>query len=641
MLLTLNWSKTPSDIKYHYETLEAIIRLKVSHILNSKHQTWKHMMCLWLTDAKMLEHIAYVEQCKTVHSDPDVRKKSSEYNTKLLDLWNDVYSNRKLYTVWNKYITETKEVLSEPAKHLIVMVRQKFEKNGMSLSDSHCNQARSLLKKLNELSTDYSTNAKAYNPELHFTIDELQCLPEHLLTTLEVKDNKCVVPFSKFDSVLQHVISPQVRKQVFQYYYAKTIPENTKIMHAMFDCKQQIAKLFEKKSYSHYIMNCNTTTPEVASSFQYDIVEQLKPAYKKEKEELLKIKKELKLDGDLELWDISFLSNKYVNSKLNYDMDNLKYWFPVDKVVSGTITVYSKLLSIYFVETKASAWHENVKFYEVYDAKSKTLIGAIYMDLYERKDKSTNASSDTIVKRTSKYVPITRLFCSFTSSLLQFGDVKDLFHELGHCLHEICSESSFPLQSVLYDVPIDFVECPSQMFEHWCTEKQVLQYISHYTKDDGKYELGSSLSESLIEKIIASDKLCQLHSLMRQMALGIMDLEVHMLNTSVDTQSVFADTFKKITGYDVISETNYFDNWWHMYNDYDSMYYSYIWSQAFSVDMFYSKFKDDCLNTKTGLEFREKIFAPSHESPLELMNNFLGRYPDSKAFLKYIDQLRC
>jgi len=179
-------------------------------------------------------------------------------------------------------------------------------------------------------------------------------------------------------------------------------------------------------------------------------------------------------------------------------------------------------------------------------------------------------------------------------------------------------------------VETDFVEAPSQMLENWVWHPETLRYLSCH------FVTGDPLPHSLIDKIIRSQRANAAAVNLRQLVLAIFDQEIHCAPGPINTEKLFAKIMKDIMGIDAIPGTNMPANFSHLCVGYSGRYYSYLWSEVFSMDMFKSTFMTyGVFNREIGSHYRRCILEPGGSlNAIDMLRNFLGRDPSTAAFLE-------
>jgi len=266
------------------------------------------------------------------------------------------------------------------------------------------------------------------------------------------------------------------------------------------------------------------------------------------------------------------------------------------------------------------------------------------LDLYPREGKYGHAAEFDLQKgclvNGKKQYPASAMLANFTKplkdkpSLLKHDEVVTFFHEFGHVMHELMSTAKYHLFSGT-NVQRDFVETPSQMLENWCYDAAVLKRLSRH------YQTGEPLPETLRHQLVKAKLACAAVLYKRQLFFGYFDISIHTAKGSVNTQQVWSDLRKKITGIEAPPQTNGAANFGHLLGGYSAGYYGYLWSEVFSADLFKEFEKVGVLNPEMGKRYRDKILAPAGtRDAMDLLVDFLGREPHQEAFLIHIGLMK-
>ena len=214
-------------------------------------------------------------------------------------------------------------------------------------------------------------------------------------------------------------------------------------------------------------------------------------------------------------------------------------------------------------------------------------------------------------------------------ALLKHNDVETFFHEFGHAMHGLLGRTKLASLSGT-NVKTDFVEVPSQMFEEWMWDKDMLKLVSSH------YKTGDPLSDDLIDKKISLKKFGTGYFLTRQCWLASLALEFFKSGSNKDTDKIVRDFYKKyIKHVSFDDKDNHFQFSWGHLTGYGARYYSYMWSKVFSLDLFYKIKEHGLLDGAIGNQFVSKVIGRGGSTePDNLLRDFLGREPNQKAFLK-------
>ena len=287
-------------------------------------------------------------------------------------------------------------------------------------------------------------------------------------------------------------------------------------------------------------------------------------------------------------------------------------------------------------------YHPDVKAYEVYDGNR--FMGVLYLDMYPRPSKRSGAwmtefrgqskTSGTLTPDQTETRPLIQVVCNFTKpvgdkpALLSFDEVETFMHEMGHAMHGMMSDVTYPSVSGT-NVKHDFVETMSQLMENWCYEPEFLNTFAKH------YQTGDTIPSEYIAKIKASENFLSGYYCIRQLNYGNLDMAYHTLQAPLaeDLESFehrnIVEQLPPVGG--AIMSTAFT----HIFSGgYAAGYYGYKWAEVLDADIF-SKFKKDGIfNPKTATDFRNKILSRGgSDDPSALFRAFMGRDPDNEAFL--------
>ncbi len=355
-----------------------------------------------------------------------------------------------------------------------------------------------------------------------------------------------------------------------------------------------------------------------------------------------------KLDGPaaslLEPWDVAYYAEKQRAALYDFDEEELRPYFPLDRVVSGMFDIVHRLYGITVVEEHGvPLWDPKTTYYSILDADGSYL-GSFYADWYPRENKRGGAWMDAFLTGRPKaggFEPHLGLICgNLTPSigdkpaLLTHREVETIFHEFGHLLHH--SLSRVEVRSLAgTNVPWDFVELPSQIMENWCWERESLDVFARH------YQTGEPIPEDLFQKLRRAKTFRGANAQMRQLGLGLADLRLHISYEPARDGDVVEYSRRLQQEYSpapLPPDYAMIAAFTHLFSSpvgYGAGYYSYKWAEVLDADAF-TRFRENGIFCReTGLSFRENILARGDsEDPAQLYRNFMGRDPDVNALLE-------
>jgi len=443
----------------------------------------------------------------------------------------------------------------------------------------------------------------------------------------------------------------ETRKKIQFAFDNRCVEENLPLLKDIICFRQELAQILDFQDYPSYVLDIKMAkTKSRVEDFENKIWSKLLPLGQKELEKLLYLKEQEKksrnenFDGKINEWDFSYYINMLKENEYGVDDETVRQYFPMETTLIKMFNIFETILGLRFEEKKTeNIWHSEVKFFEVFNSSTNIFMGTFYLDLFPREGKYSHASAypvlDGCMINGEWKLPVAVMVANFSRptankpSLLTHKEIITLFHEFGHVCHSLCSKAQYS-RGTWFHVEMDFVEAPSQMLENWCWQKEILKKLS------GNFENPTEpLPEELIDNIIRSKNVCVALSKLRQISLGMFDLEIHQAKITApeDLSSIYAKLKKKISLVEPSLNTNFPASFLHLCAGYDCGYYGYLWSEVFSEDMF-SRFKNEgLLNIEVGRDYRQKILQQgASKDAIQLLQDFLGREPTEEAFLASI-----
>ena len=579
---------------------------------------------------------------KYVSTDDAVRTAADQLETKHQKWMVDLFAREDLFKVVKKAESE-RETLDSTQIELLNDYLFQFKRNGLELPSDQKKAFLDKKKRLVELEAEFSKNLLKENTPLEFTREELTGLPESFISSLTISPNglyQVTLSYPHVTPFMENVRSEAARKKMSFHFNSRGGLANKKLLEEAASLRQELAQMLGYENHASLVLSRRMALdPQKVELFLKDLFQKLKSVGAKEREALIQIKKKLfNNDQPLTSFEWRYLHNQILKTHFDVDPLEVQNYFPLEKVVEGMFEVYQKLLGVEFrKDTSAPVWHSSVQKFEVW--KSGQLVSHFYMDLFPRPGKYNHAAAFTLVsaflgKDGVYQIPFSSIVANFSApsqerpSLLLHTEVETLFHEFGHIMHQVLTTARYPSFSGT-GVKTDFVEAPSQMFENWVWDKEMLRRLSgHYLSPH------NPLPNELIEKILAAKNLNSGLHYLRQIAFGLIDLEIHT-RAACDSSEVYERHMREVLEIPVLEGTMPQASFGHLMGGYDAGYYGYLWAEVFAQDMFTRFEKEGLLNSETGIEYRKWILEPGGEQPpLALISGFLKREPNSDAFLK-------
>ena len=586
----------------------------------------------------------------------EMQKIAQEVSPLLTEFSNDITLNEDLFKRI-KSVYDQKDSLNLTTEQLTLLDKKykSFVRNGALLNDEQKAKLREIDTQLAKLKLTFGENvlAETNNYQLHITHEnDLSGLPEGVIEAAKSEaenrqlegwiftlDMPSYLPFMTYadNRELRKELAIAAGKKAFQnnqYDNQNNVKDIVRLRH-------ERANLLGYASHAHFVLEERMAqNPDKVKSFLNDLLEKAKPAAEKEFAELTAFAKELDGIDHLEKWDGAYYSEKLKQKLFNLDDEKLKPYFKLENVLNGAFTIAEKLYGITFKEVfDIDKYHKDVKTYEVLDFENQ-LVAVFYADFFPRKGKRNGAwmtsfKSQSIKNGVNDRPHISNV-CNFTPptpskpSLLTFNEVTTLFHEFGHGLHGMLSNTIYPSLSGT-SVYWDFVELPSQVMENWCYEPEALALFAKH------YETGEIIPQEYVEKIKESASFLEGMATMRQISFGLLDMAYHgKVQTIEDVKSFEEAAFENTKLYPDVAENCMSVSFSHIFQGgYSSGYYSYKWAEVLDADAFAYFQEKGIFDKEVATKFKENVLSKGGtEHPMTLYKKFRGQEPKPEALLK-------
>lgn len=556
------------------------------------------------------------------------------------------------------------EQLSEAQKKIIHNDLRDFRLAGIHLPAETKERLRVLNKELSQLMTTFSEHLLDATQAFTLSISdpsELAGLPPQALQLAEesaaqrnLKGYLFTLEYPSYSSAIRFLDNRELRKTLYTAYTTRASDQgphagkwdNSKVMERITAVRMELARLIGFKNYAEYSLATKMAkeTEEVLH-FLRDLLIRSQTIAHSELEEVKKLALELDHISEIETWDLAYYSEKLREKKFSFSQEDLRVYFPIDKVLNGMFAIVSQLYGLSIREEKhLETWHPQVQFFSVYD-EGGNLRGGFYTDLYARGHKKDGAWMDEcrvrhLLENGTVQHPVAFLTCNFMRptadhpALLTHDDVLTLFHEFGHCLHHILTKVDFPSVAGINGVPWDAVEFPSQFMENFCWEKETLQLISSH------HETGATLPDDLFSKMLAAKHFQTGLSMVRQIEFALFDFLLHLEFTGQkehEIQSIL-DKVRAETALLIPPKFSRFQNSFsHVFaGAYAAGYYSYKWAEVLSADAYALFEEQGLLNPNPGRSFMQNILEVGGvRDPRDSFIAFRGRKPTIDALLRH------
>jgi thimet oligopeptidase len=562
-----------------------------------------------------------------------------------LDYREDVYRALKAYA------DTQPQLAGEDAKLLFETMRD-YRRAGLDLPKAERDEVERLRKELTALSTDFQNNVTKAKKAVKFTKAELEGVPEDFLEQTKTGDDEYTVMANitwQYLALTDNAKREETRKRFIIEHDNLAREENIPLLEKILTLRDTIAHKLGYASWADYATEVKMVkNAATAIAFEQKLKTGLQPKFAAELEEFRKLK--VAETGDpnaqIHIWDWRYYSNQLKKQRYNIDAEQLRVYFPYQRVLNGMFAIYQRIFGLKFERVEAPyKWVDDLQLYAVSDSKTGEPMGLFYLDMFPREGKYNHFAQfgmiDGKLLPSGKYQrPTVGLICNFPSptpdhpSLLAHSDVETLFHEFGHAMHSILTRAKYVRFSGT-SVPRDFVEAPSQMLENWVWDKKVLDSFAADYRDPSK-----KIPDEILAKLKEARLATEGTRYRRQLAFGIMDLALHTQIHATNAQETLALSNEKLgeVFLPMIPDTAFVAYFGHIIG-YSAGYYGYAWADAISADMAtaFEKAPDGYFDKEVGMRLRKEIYEPGDSRDVNVsIEKFLGRPRSLDPFLKQI-----
>ena len=385
------------------------------------------------------------------------------------------------------------EALDAADQKLLDKTLRDYRDSGLGLDDEKRERLKAIQRKLNDLSARFEININESKDWLEVDDAGLEGLPADYKAGLEKTAEgkyKVGLDYPSYVPFMRYAKNGELRRALNHKYENRAVPENLPILKEGLELRRELAVILGHKDYPTMALKDRMAkTPRRVADFLSRLTDKVRERAKSELAAVLEVKRRDDPSaaevGDHER---GYYSRILREERYSYDAEEVRQYFPVDRVVSGVMKVYQRILGVTFREVEGGpVWHPDVRLFEIVDTKTSTFIGHFYLDLYPREGKYTHAAAFPLLM--GREVPggydrtAAAMVANFPKAipgkpaLLPHAEVETFFHEFGHLMHQTLTKArhmSFSGTSVA----LDFVEAPSQMLENWAYQPAVLALIS-------------------------------------------------------------------------------------------------------------------------------------------------------------------
>jgi peptidyl-dipeptidase Dcp len=592
------------------------------------------------------------------HTNDALLEIEREISPQIARHWNSIHTNAALFGRIDALMREADTLgLNAEQKRVLERYHTSFRRAGAALDGPAKKRLAEIIERLAELGTAFSQNVLAEEQAFVLPLNgeaDLAGLPDFMREALraEARDRgldgyAVTLSRSIVEPFLQFSDRRDLRERVFRGFIMRGdnggATDNKAIIAEMVRLRAERAKLLGYADFAHYRLDdAMAKTPAAARTLLDTVWAPARFRALADRDAMQALLQEEGGNFKLEPWDWRYYAEKLRHRLCEFDEAAIKPYLDLDRMIEAAFYTAERLFGLRFVaRSDVPAWHSDVRVWEVRAADGNK-VGLFFGDYFARPSKHSGAWMTSLrdqERLKDDIRPLVVNVCNFAKAadgeptLLSFEDARTLFHEFGHALHGLLSAVTYPTISGA-NVATDFVELPSQLYEHWLERPEVLRRFARH------YQTGQAMPEELLQRLIAARNFNKGFSTVEYIACAAVDLDFHSLSRpqDIDATAFEAQALARIGMPEEIVMRHRPPHFAHIFSGggYAAAYYSYMWSEVLDADAF-AAFEEtgDIFDPATAKRLHDTIYAAGgSQEPADAYKAFRGRLPSANALLR-------
>ena len=535
-----------------------------------------------------------------------------------------------------------------------------FKRAGAALEPGAKARLAEINERLASLGTAFGQNVLADEQHTTFALEgeeDLAGLPDFVRAAAQAAAEERGLPGkhvittsrSSVEPFLQFSARRDLREKIFRAWIARGdgggTTDNKATIAEIMRLRAERARLLGYPTFAHYRLDDTMAkTPQAVRTLLERVWGAAKPRALADRDALQALVQAEGKNFKLEPWDWRYYAEKLRKARCDVDEATIKPYFQLERMIEAAFHTAHELFGLRFEPARGvPVWHDDVRVWEVRDAHGVPR-GLYFADYFARPSKHSGAWMTTLrdQERLSGDIrPVVINVMNFSKSsegepvLLSFDDARTLFHEFGHALHGLLSNVTYPAVSGT-SVLQDWVELPSQLFEHWLERPEVLSRFAVH------YHTGAPTPKDLLRRLIAARTFNQGCATLEYVASALIDLDLHLQASASQAEELNIVAFEQavLARIDMPREIvmrHRPTHFQHLFGGgYAAAYYSYMWSEVLDADAF-AAFEEtgDIFHGPTARKLHDHVYAAGGaRDPADLYVAFRGRLPSAEGLLK-------
>ena len=576
-----------------------------------------------------------------------------EFAPKLSQFFSEISMDPKLFerinTLWEE--RETLDLTGEQQRVLMLRHRN-FVRSGARLEGAAAERLKAIKTRLAVLGTEFTQNLLEDERSWFMTLQDkdLEGLPEFVCSAARAAGHEkgadgpvitlsrsLIVPFLQFSS------RRDLRQKAFEAWAARGAnggeTDNRTIATETLKLREERAKLLGYANFAHFKLDTEMAkTPDAVEELLMNVWSPAKAAAVEDASILEAMLHKDGIDGPLMPWDWRYYAEKRRMVEHALNEEELKPYFQLDAMLTAAFDCANRLFGLEFAALDVDLDHDDVRAWNV--TRRGEHVAVLIGDYFNRSGKRSGAwcgAWRSQQKLKGHIRPLVHNVCNFAkpaqgeAALLSYDDARTLFHEFGHALHQMLSDVTYESISGT-SVARDFVELPSQLFEHWLEVPEVL------AKHACHAQTGEAIPQDLLDRLLAAQTYDMGFATVEYTASALVDLAFHNGPAPADPMQKQAEVLEAIGMPSAIAMRHATPQFAHIFSGdgYSSGYYSYMWSEVMDADAF-EAFREagGAFDEETARKLETHILSAGGSDEADVLyRRFRGRMPGVEALLR-------
>ncbi len=569
-----------------------------------------------------------------------------DYSPRLSQHFSRQLTDPRMFARLEAVIAANEDLTPEQSR-VLELIHKMYVRAGARLDGDAKARMQAIMGRLSELGTAFGQNVLADEAGWSMTLgeDDLDGLPQFLIDAARAeaerqgKDGYIItLSRSSVEPFLTFSARRDLRERAFGAWADRGEAKNWPLINETVALRAERAGLLGYDNFAAYKLdNQMAKTPDRVRDLLMAVWAPAKARAAEEAAALQALAAEEGANIELSGWDWRYYAEKLRKREHDLDEAEIKPYLSLDNVIAAAFDVAGRLFGLSFAPVDVPVPHPDARAWEV--TRDGVHIGLFIGDYFARPSKRSGAWMSALRGQQGLWDPrrpIITNTCNFSKgapALLGWDDARTVFHEFGHALHGLLSDVTYPFISGT-SVARDFVELPSQLYEHWLGVPEILTTHARH------HETGAPMPRDLVDRIIAAENFNQGFKTVEFTASALVDLEMHTIDAAAafDGPAFETDVLARLGMPEAIIMRHRTPHFQHVFtgDGYSAGYYSYMWSEVMDADAF-KAFEEagDVFDPETSARLLAKVYAAGgSEPPEDAYTGFRGKLPEVEALLE-------